>query len=253
MAATPWQESLRLFFTGRAQQIVGKPLLEELCYVSGRDPRMWLDCAMYDDLVASIVEQLGATGESRVLELGCAAGFLAKGVAPLLDVARRLQLANAEFRVADGARLPFADATFDAAFCYDVVTNFPDFRYIVPLMDELLRIVKPGGTALIGSVPDESTREAYERRVSEVAAHLSRASPPVPPPPDRHPGLLARIAERLRTTPRVQPAITCYYFSRESFHAYGRERGATLNIADIHHLNPYRGMRFNAILRKPGR
>jgi SAM-dependent methyltransferase len=266
MAASVWKESLRLFFAGRAQQIAGRPSLEELCYVSGRDPRLWLDEATYGDLIASIVDQLGATEDSEVLELGCAAGFLAKGLAPgvrryigidlaapMLDVARRLKLENAEFRVADGTHLPFTQGTFDASFCYDVVTNFPDFSDLVPLLDELLRVVKPGGAVLVGSVPDEATRAAYERRVSEVAAEFAQIGPPLPPPPDRRPGFLKRVAGKLRLAPWVVPGINCYYFSRESFRAYARERGATLEFADVHRLNPYRGMRFNAILRKSAR
>ena len=261
-----WREALALFFAGRAREVGSDPTLDALSYVSGRDPRMWRDPTLYHDLVESIVEQLGATSESSVLELGCAAGFLAKGIAPrvreyvgvdlagaLVSVARRLRLRNARFQVADGANLPFGDATFDAALCYDVVTNFPAFDDIVPLMDELLRVVRPGGAVLIGSVPDEAARESYERRVAEMSEILGRAGDAATQGPVARHGRLWHTLERLRRRSRVAPGITCYYFSRSSFEAFAARRGCHLEFRDIHRLNPYRGMRFNALLRKIAR
>jgi hypothetical protein len=88
--------------------------------------------------------------------------------------------------------------------------------------------------------------------VTEVSAELARVGPPPALPPSRQPSFLARVVERLRGRPAVQPAIACYYFSRQSFSAFAHDRKLPVDILDIHRLNPYRGMRFNAVFRKPG-
>jgi len=49
-----------------------------------------------------------------------------------------------------GERLPFADESFDRALCTEVFEHIPDER---PLLNELVRLLRPGGTLAI-SVPD---------------------------------------------------------------------------------------------------
>lgn len=92
------------------------------------------------------------------LELGCGTGRLlaqrltqgpAVGIdmaLPMLRVAhRRLQSRprGAPVLAADGGRLPFPDACFGAAYSTGVLTAIPDIR---PLLAELRRVVRPGGT-----------------------------------------------------------------------------------------------------------
>jgi SAM-dependent methyltransferase len=47
---------------------------------------------------------------------------------------------------ADGAQLPFADQTFTTVFCLEVLEHVP---YPVQVMDEIARVLKPGGLAYI--------------------------------------------------------------------------------------------------------
>ena len=49
---------------------------------------------------------------------------------------------------ADVQRLPFADAAFDSLFCHHVLEHVPDDRMA---MRELLRVLRPGGWALLQS------------------------------------------------------------------------------------------------------
>ena len=265
MTQQAWKDSLAAFFAERARNISAVPTLEDLCYIAGRDPRIWLQPDVYEDLIDSIVTAMQAGPASSVLEVGCASGFLAKGVAPrvgkyygvdlakpALQVAKRLQLPNATFRPADGSKLPFADASLDAAFCYDVFTNFPQFEDGAGIIADMLRVVKPGGRVLIGSVPDEATRVAYEARTAEVGARLQAEYGPASAPQiqPREPSLIDKV--RRLVSPPAEPQIVCYYFRTENFVALGERLGADVAVSNIHRLNPYAGYRFNVVYtRRP--
>jgi SAM-dependent methyltransferase len=263
-----WKGSLQSFFDERARSVSSRPGFDELCFVSGRDPRLWQDDGLYEDLIASIVDAIGADRTSSVAEVGCAAGFLAYGVAPrvglykgidlaanALAAARRLGLSNASFLHGDAHRLPLPDASIDAVFCYDVVTNFPTFADYSGLIAEMLRVVRPGGRVLVGSVPDRAVQADYERRVHEFAKELElRFGPapasPVPPAQSWFGRLLSRLGPGSKS-PAAPPAISCFYFDRADFEAFAKRHGVTLSITDIHARNPYAGCRFNAIFRRP--
>ena len=77
-----------------------------------------------------------------------AVDFAEAMVSQLQRRAAEQRVTNVEVRVADGQALPFADATFDAAFSMFGLMFFPDrsagFR-------ELARVVKPGRRAAVSS------------------------------------------------------------------------------------------------------
>lgn len=282
-----WLASLSAFFDQRGTAIAGTPTLEDLCYIAGRDPRIWRDEQACRDLADSILFLTKADETSSILEVGCAAGFLAYLVAPrvrqftgvdlaagALTVATRLGLANAEFRQADGGALPFADASFDAAFCYDVFTNFPSVEDGVPLISEMLRIVRPGGRVLVGNVPDRARAADLPARVQQITAELDarhgpyvpRAIPEAPAIPSpalaspRKSGFWTRLFGRPEAVlqmaapqppePAVTPAIVTYDFLKEDFLALGEKLGAKVELSEVHAMNPYRGFRFNAAFRR---
>ena len=91
-----------------------------------------------------------------------AVDFSERMVALLAESAAREGLLAVEARVGNGMALPLADGAVDLAFCMFGLMFFPDrsrgFR-------ELLRVLKPGGKALVTSwVPVERTpvlREVY--------------------------------------------------------------------------------------------
>jgi len=263
-----WKGALRSFFDQRGRALSSKPGLEELCFVSGRDPRLWSAPALYTDLIQSILQVTEVDTASTVVEVGCAAGFIAYGVAPAvgsylgLDIAegalaaaQRLALPNAAFRKTDGRDLPIAASSVDAAFCYDVVTNFPNFRDYEPLIEEMLRVVRPGGCVLVGSVPDRACQAEYEARVAAFSAELDERYGPARAGLDLpEPGLIERAMLRLGLkSPLPVPSIACYYFDRADFEACALRLGVTLTCSDIHPFNPYRGFRFNAVFRRPTR
>lgn len=97
----------------------------------------------------------------RVLDCGCAFGFLTRRLARRhpevagidLDpgyVARaRHAVPGADIRLGPVSRLPWPDGHFDAAVCLDVLEHCPDPEAAAA---ELARVLRPGGT-LVASVP----------------------------------------------------------------------------------------------------
>lgn len=120
----------------------------------------------YAALAASTLEQ-GA----HVLEVAAGPGYLCIELAKLgdfrvtgLDISDDLMeiaRANAsaagvqvDFLRANASAIPFPDATFDLAFCSWAVKNFKE---PVKAMNEMCRVLKPGGTALIIDLNHNST------------------------------------------------------------------------------------------------
>ena len=62
--------------------------------------------------------------------------------------------------VQDGRRLSYADATFDAAYSVSVLEHIPD-RGDTTAMQELVRVVKPGGLVVVTTPYDTAYRETY--------------------------------------------------------------------------------------------
>jgi SAM-dependent methyltransferase len=253
------------FFDDQAALLLSKPQisLRDLCYVSGRDYRVWPE-SVYEDLIASLVAMLDLGPHTDLLEVGCAAGFLARGLSPLvgayhgvdvsstsLKLAARLGLPNAQFRLADGAKLPFGNARFDRAICYDVFTNIAEIQVCRGIIAEMARVTKKGGRFLIGSLADANTQSGYEQRVREVSGSL----PPVVEDRDmtarRWMPWRYRLLDRWhRLRHRGPSSIVCYYFQRDFFVETGRTLGLGVGILPMHPLNPYVGYRFNALFQK---
>src|SRR3546814_15029687 len=79
------------------------------------------------------------------------------------DLARRFQPLylniSAEKRpdvAADGALLPFPDQSFEAVICSEVLEHVPDPRLV---LDEIARVLKPGGCLLLTEIGRASCRE----------------------------------------------------------------------------------------------
>jgi ubiquinone/menaquinone biosynthesis C-methylase UbiE len=69
-----------------------------------------------------------------------------EGVKTANQTAAERGIANAHFRLADvDGRIPFDDATFDAALCIDAANHFPDRLHV---LKEWTRLLKPGGRVL---------------------------------------------------------------------------------------------------------
>ncbi len=250
------------FFSHRAMQVVDPRDRRWLSYVSGRDPELWTD-DLYDDLVTSIVDQMELDSNSHLVEIGCAAGFLAAGLAPLvssyvgldmsaaaLDVLTEMDLPNATVVKADARTLPFEDESCHSVLCYDVITNFALWDDVEAMGSEVSRVLAPGGIWLLGSIPDSDCQSEIEF-VARTAS-LATEDPPTPIRWWKRFGKQSEGAPR-PTALQVAPdrgAIACYYFKRAAFVDLAEQNGLSVELADIHAKNRYFGFRFNAIFRK---
>lgn len=263
-----WQEKLEAFFELRARQISETPTLDDLCYVAGRNPFLWTDPILLDDLKSHLLDLMRVDQNSAVLEVGCAAGLLASLVAPNvgkytgvdlaeapLRVAQRLKLGNAEFRKGDGQKLEFGNGEFDAAFCYDVFSNFPKFETGEKIIRDMLRTVRSGGRVLIGSVPDRNQIERTQQIATRLAAGFGAQSsrPPIETMVKAgKAGALSKFSHYLglsttNAVREIKPEIVSHWFSKDDFIQLGRRLRVETQITDIHANNPYVGTRFNAI------
>lgn len=67
-----------------------------------------------------------------------------------LDIAKKrfsLYGKDADLRLGDAEKIPFSDATFDVVYSFGVIHHTPDANMA---MDEIYRVLKPGGRAIIG-------------------------------------------------------------------------------------------------------
>jgi ubiquinone/menaquinone biosynthesis C-methylase UbiE len=118
---------------------------------------------------------------SRVLEVAPGPGFLAIELAKLgysvtgidisrsfVEIARRNAREAAvaiDFRRGDVARMPFADDSFDFVVCVAAFKNFPD---PVAAIDEVHRVLRPGGSASIQDLRKEATDREIAEEVSSM-------------------------------------------------------------------------------------
>lgn len=115
---------------------------------------------------------------SAVLEVAPGPGFLAIELAKLgyrvtgLDISRsfvEIAARNAskagvdiEFRHGDVALMPFADASHDFAVCVAAFKNFPD---PIAALDEIYRVLRPGGSASIQDLRKDVTEMEIDAEV----------------------------------------------------------------------------------------
>jgi SAM-dependent methyltransferase len=137
----------------------------------------WWDASFTAFLQDALVPQPG----ERILDVGCGAGtaeLILAGLQPggvrfvgidllharLRDARRamRQQDLAAELAAADAARLPFAAASFDAAFAIAVLQHVPRPRAVV---DALRRVLRPGGRLVLAE-PDNAARYWFSNPAS---------------------------------------------------------------------------------------
>jgi len=114
------------------------------------------------------VNAIGLGDAHRVLELGCGPGFFSPSIvdatrgsvvlmdlqAEMLAIAReRVGSARASFVCGDGARLPFAPASFDAVFVATVLGEIPDRA---GCLDDVRRILRDDGVLAIAETRRDS-------------------------------------------------------------------------------------------------
>ncbi|MGH2625552.1 MAG: bifunctional 2-polyprenyl-6-hydroxyphenol methylase/3-demethylubiquinol 3-O-methyltransferase UbiG [Anaerolineales bacterium] len=138
-----------------------------------------------------LTEELGLQPEGlSVLDVGCGGGLLAEEFARLgctvtgvdpseasLAAARAHAAGEGltiEYRRAGGEALPFPDASFDLAYCCDVLEHVNDLRRVIA---ETARVLKPGGIYFYDTI----NRTFQSRLVAIKLLQEWRATSVMPP------------------------------------------------------------------------
>lgn len=130
------------------------------------------------------MERAGVVLHGRVLDAGCGGGGTALSLAEEADfvvgldlearfrdsgtrLAREKGVDRVAFVQGDGARLPFADGTFDVVFSHSVLEHVAS---ALGYLGECHRVLRPGGVLYLSTAP----------YLSLAGAHLPRLLVPVP-------------------------------------------------------------------------
>jgi SAM-dependent methyltransferase len=142
--------------------------------------------SQYDALVAPFVQWMGDLADCDVLEVGCGSGaFLqrltaARSISGVDYAERAVRRARTEldgdFRVAEAARLPFPDASFDLAFSFGVFFYFDSLDYARTALLEQLRVLRPGGRLFVFEVNDAAKKDVYRRIRGDEGRDAHRTS-----------------------------------------------------------------------------
>ena len=119
---------------------------------------------------------------SRVLEVAPGPGYFAVALAKIggykitgLDISRtfvEIARSNAlkagvevDFQLGNASSMPFADQTFDFLVC---TAAFKNFTQPVEALEEMYRVLKPGGRALIVDLRKDAPQESVEEAVAAM-------------------------------------------------------------------------------------
>lgn len=116
-----------------------------------------------------LLEALGPSAGKRVLEVGPGSGYYTLAIADAVGVGGRLDIFDLQQEMldltlrraharghenvvasqGDARQLPYADATFEAAFMVTVLGEIPDQ---IAALHELRRVLRPGGRLVVGEI-----------------------------------------------------------------------------------------------------
>ncbi len=139
-----------------------------------------VDARGFDKIAKAVADRVPPGG--RVLEVAPGPGYLAIEITKLgtykvsgLDISRsfvRIASENArragvtiDFRRGDAAHMPFPDESFDFVVCTAAFKNFAD---PVGAIDEIHRVLKPGGKASIFDLRKDASLEEIDAEVRSM-------------------------------------------------------------------------------------
>ena len=124
---------------------------------------------LYEQVVREIREILEQPRNKSILDVGCGTGEILSRIASTcpeitgldlsIEMVKMVERKGYSAQVYDGTRFPFSDNSQDIVLVYQVLINFPDSNVAKNLLREAVRVVRKGGSILVGAVP-HPTRSA---------------------------------------------------------------------------------------------
>lgn len=154
----------------RAAKVFDDPRMKIAYYKNGRTGEPYSEEAVrrtHEDIFC----KLAPKPAHAVLDVGCGVGYFEKFFSGrvgtligadvsvrMIESAKKLN-PGGTFVVAFGDRLPFGNTTFDRIFSYGVTQYLPDEKTALAMLDEMRRLLKPGGRIMLGDIlePVEKT------------------------------------------------------------------------------------------------
>ncbi len=213
------------------------------------------DDAELDGLAAWLAERLQLAPGESLLDVGCSTGALTTRLArhagpvtgvdfseALIEAARRHHAGTGvTFVPAEAADLPFADATFDKGCCFGVLGTLPETGYARRSIAELVRVVRPGGIVVVGSLPDDRRKHAFFDQLDAALPWWRRSVPRV-----------LRWGVKKLLCPTSRPGQTqIRWFDVEVEAALLRANGIDVTVIDDPQYAGYSRHRSTLVLRKP--
>lgn len=118
------------------------------------------------------IKKVGFSVTDSVLEVGCGSvAFLKElnvkslsGVDFSGDAISKINTSlSGDFKVSEANKIPFDNSSFDKVFSFSVFFYFNDYDYAQKVIDEMCRVLKPGGKLFIGEVSDIEKKEIAEK------------------------------------------------------------------------------------------
>ncbi len=137
-------------------------------------------------MIQTIVDGLKLNKSDIIADLGCGGGWILKELRPCVKNAVGLDFSQAmltharqfcpseNFVCGEIGNLPFKDESLDGALSYFVFLNFLDDDFIERALLDLMRILKKGGRALIGQLPDKTRSADYDRAKAQYLEYCQK-------------------------------------------------------------------------------
>lgn len=119
-------------------------------------------------VLKDIEVNLGVGKNDKLLDVGCGTGLFLEyfsdkvketvGVdysKEMIDKAK-LTFPNHSFYIAPANCLPFESESFDLIICYSVFHYLNNYNTAIKVINELLRVTRPGGRIFLGDIPSKS-------------------------------------------------------------------------------------------------
>jgi 2-polyprenyl-3-methyl-5-hydroxy-6-metoxy-1,4-benzoquinol methylase len=132
-----------------------------------------------DEMVQFIVQKSNLVPEDRILDVGCGNGIITQllsGKCSIvgMDISKKmLEKARQKDQLSDyvlgeAARIPFSNSCFDDVISISVIHHFPSYEYTEGAIEEMLRVIKPGGKIVLCKIPVNFSSFFFEYQIMQL-------------------------------------------------------------------------------------